>query len=117
WLVNVVVRLLFEDVEILAHPTDALVEPLFEADVIAPAQLASDLGAVELVRSILSQPLACDFDMLLEWNLEFCTNTHDQIAYRNYFIRRYMIGAAAGPIEHDAPGCVGDVPHMNKRAC
>ncbi len=93
-LVNVVVRFGLEGLEIFSHPGDALVKSLVEGDLILPAQLGTQLGAVEVIGRVLAHALADNFGVIFETYAQLGADALDQLANRNHIGGRDVISVA-----------------------
>ena len=67
---DVVIILGFQNIEVLAYPTDRFIESLIKRNMVTPAELASQLGAVEMIGAVLAQAFSDNFDMIFERDIE-----------------------------------------------
>lgn len=109
---NVVKRLVLQRFKIGLDPIDALVQALVKTDLVLPAKLRSQLGAVELIGCILAQPLANDLRMVFKPDAEFLAQLFNQLADGDHFVRRYVVGVAVPAVKHDLQGGVAHVVHV-----
>src|SRR5579872_6538284 len=113
---DVVIILCFQNIEVLAYPLDRFIEPLVQRNPIAPTKFFSHFCSVEMIGAVLAQTLAHYFDMIFERDIELLANSFDKFPNRNHFRGRNMVGIPVASTEHNPPGGIGHIFHVDEIA-